>query len=222
MTILRRALPHHMLDELRRRRTRARYLIRDAKNVLRYGGDAPLSAALICVDPRTIDLMLVDVRDVARDDTGTVRAGDWDKRVVHFDEHPKVVACVERFEHGVSWEATGIVDRLLVQVRTDGHTDGYRSLDEIIERYRAIDRLHEQLRSGGGFMTRRQLIGGRAFREQGGVYVHIDRHTRPVFGLGGFHRLALARILGLERIPAQLGVVHSAAVRSWRTRYATR
>lgn len=38
---------------------------------------------------------------------------------------------------------------------------------------------------------------------------------RPVFGLGGFHRLAMSLALDLERIPVQVGVVHRDGVLSW-------
>ena len=159
------------------------------------------------------------MKGLGRSDSGTVRGGDWDQRVVPFDTHPKVVACAQRFEQGVSWEASGIVLYMRERLHTEVHPDGYRDLDEVLDRYRALDRLFEHLRSGGAFMTRRQLMGRRAFREQGGVYVHVDRHARPIFGHGGYHRLAVARLLGLPSIPAQLGVVHSAALRTWRARY---
>jgi hypothetical protein len=215
----RQASHGRMRDLLRSRRTRLAFLVRDVANLVRFGADAPRCAQLIWVDPRTVDSMIEDITGLGRSVTGTVRGGDWDRRVVPFDAHPKVAACAQHFEHGVSWEATGIVAYMRERLRTEVHPDGYRDLDEVLERYRALDRFYEHLRSGGAFMTRRTLKGGRAFREQGGVYVHVDRNTRPVFGLGGYHRLAVARLLGLERIPAQLGVVHTAALRSWRARY---
>jgi hypothetical protein len=63
--------------------------------------------------------------------------------------------------------------------------------------------------------TRKELYS-EVFREMGGVYIHIDRNSKVLFGGGGFHRLAIAKILKLNTIPTQLGVVHKKAINSWK------
>ena len=42
--------------------------------------------------------------------------------------------------------------------------------------------------------------------------MHIDRQGKPIFGLGGNHRLAIALTVGLRSFPAQLGVIHPNAL----------
>ncbi len=85
-------------------------------------------------------------------------------------------------------------------------------------RYQALDELFELVASER--RLRRQVeLNSRSFRELNGVYVHIGRNAEVLFAGGGFHRLAIARVLGLETIPAQLGVVHEEALETWRERY---
>jgi hypothetical protein len=60
-------------------------------------------------------------------------------------------------------------------------------------------------------MKQRQRVSKLAFRESGGVLVHILADGMPVFG-GGNHRFAAARVLNFQRIPAQLGIVHPEAI----------
>ena len=105
-------------------------------------------------------------------------------------------------------------DILAVRKRWDDCTD----FNDVVSRYARLDELFSYLQGGGKFRTRKELYGSRTFREQGGVYIHIDREGNPVFGGGGCHRLALAKILQLDIIPAQLGIVHHEAVDLWRTK----
>lgn len=62
----------------------------------------------------------------------------------------------------------------------------------------------------------------RCLRESGGVYVHINRNGEAIFGGGGIHRFAIARILSLDTIPAQLGVVHEEALKLWKNQYVNK
>ena len=52
------------------------------------------------------------------------------------------------------------------------------------------------------------------YREMDGIFVHVGRSGDIIFGGGGAHRLAIAQGLKLERVPAQLGVVHREALMS--------
>jgi hypothetical protein len=83
--------------------------------------------------------------------------------------------------------------------------DGCFCLQDIHERYARIDEMAIGLKAGYRFFSRSELGG---FRELGGVLIHIDRFGRLISGGGGRHRLAIAQILNLSIIPAQVGVVH--------------
>jgi hypothetical protein len=46
--------------------------------------------------------------------------------------------------------------------------------------------------------------------------INLDGGLTPIYGGGGMHRFAMAKILNLEIIPAQLGVVHRLVIDSCR------
>jgi len=101
-----------------------------------------------------------------------------------------------------------------------GRFDGCETLEDVVRRYERLDEVFDQVRREGRLRTAAELGG--SFRERGGVYVHIGRHSQPVFSLRGNHRLAIARILSLSLMPAQLGVVHPEALPNWRRTYSQR
>ena len=52
--------------------------------------------------------------------------------------------------------------------------------------------------------TRQQLVESK-FREKVSVIIHIGPNLKPYFMGDGNHRIAIAYILGLKEIPAQIG-----------------
>jgi hypothetical protein len=107
----------------------------------------------------------------------------------------------------LSWEETGIYDAMMDQIRKHGKVDRLRTLEDIKLRYRQLDALYESVLQAGRLSPREELISGN-FREEGGILVNIGPDGKPYFGRKGNHRLAMAIAAGIDRIPAQLGVVH--------------
>jgi hypothetical protein len=79
------------------------------------------------------------------------------------------------------------------------------------ELYSALDRIFEQVREEGRLRTRMEIDPG-SFREDGGIAISIDEAGRLLHSGNGHHRLAIALVLGLSRIPAQLHVIDPAAI----------
>ncbi|WP_292309315.1 hypothetical protein [Marivita sp.] len=148
--------------------------------------------------------------DYKRRHSGMVLAGDWDQRTEPIDESWKIAACLAHFRDGVAWEETGIYDRMHEMVKTRGQFDSCRTMEDIVARYQTIDALYADILKNGYRDETVHRLGSPRLPE--GVYVHLDRHGDPIFGAIGNHRLAIARALGLTRIPAQLGVVHPDAI----------
>lgn len=193
-----------------------RSLYRDARNLVRHGTAAPRWGELIWVDPETVNTF---VSSHNRSYTGQVIGGDWDLAAEPLEEHEKFVACSEHWSEGTPWEETGIIDLIVEEIEQHGSKDGCTTRDEVVARYQQLDQIFEQVRAEKRLRTRRELDPD-AYREVGGIYIHIDRHNLPVFGNGGCHRLAIAQVLGLDIIPAQVGVVHEGALGSWRRRFS--
>ncbi|MGJ8605018.1 MAG: hypothetical protein ACSHXH_12905 [Marivita sp.] len=188
--------------------------LRDLLNRVMQGHGAPRAQERIWIDPRALGRVYTrnaaQTPDFKRRHSGMVIGGDWDRQTEPVDQSWKIAACLSRFRDGVSWKDTGIYDRMAQMIAQRGLFDSCATHADIIARYEQIDALYSDILENG---FRDQTI--RAFgtaRLPEGVFVHIDRHGDPIFGAIGNHRVGIARALGLSRIPAQLGVIHSKAL----------
>lgn len=192
--------------------------LRDIKNRLVLGAEAPLSDECIYVDPQQVILAYVpkgtsEAPSFRRRHSGLVRDGDWDRSVKPVSDGVKERAIKDHFLNNVSWEDTGVIDYLMSDVHRKGSADGFSTVEEIRNRYARMDVLFEDIRRSGRMKTRTEL-DSYLRREHGGVYVHIARDGTPLKAGGGTHRLVIAKLLGLRRMPAHLGVIHAEAVRN--------
>jgi hypothetical protein len=197
-------------------RDRTRPALRDAGNRLRRGRHAPRFAERLWVVPAELDER---VFGVARHESGRLVGGDWDLVREPVEAVPKVASCLARWGDGRSWEDAGAYAFAMQVIAERGRLDGCTDLDQVRDRYDRLDAVFVQVRREGRLRTRCELDPV-AFRELGGVLVNVDRHGAPVAGGGGWHRLAMARVLDLPVIPAQVGRVHATAPAGWRDRLA--
>lgn len=199
-----------------RARRWARAVGYDLSNAVRYGRHAPLRCQRIWVVPAEVETAVDGLRRAL---SGRVISGDWDRETFPVEDVEKIRFSRLRWDQGFSWDETGAYDfsmRMIAQ--HGGRFDGCETLEDVVRRYERLDEVFDQVRREGRLRTAAELGG--SFRESGGVYVHIGRDCQPVFSLRGNHRLAIARILSLSLMPAQLGVVHPEALPSWRRTYS--
>lgn len=196
-----------------RPKNRLSLLKTDLLNWCRYGAAGPRFAETISIDPRQCELQ---IDCWTRRHSGRVAGGDWDRTGTPLEDSRKFRHCMLHWRDGQSWQETGAIDYLggLIAQRQSA-VDDCRTPADIAERFEALDRLFATIAQSRQLLTRQQL-DPRNFRELGGIYIHIGRHGEPLFGGGGIHRLAIAKILELSLIPAQVGVVHAAAIPTWR------
>lgn len=198
------------LEVMRRRLgLAAEVLRRDVGNRRRFGRHAPRFAQLVWVDVAACDEAL-DIFEPDR--SGEVVGGDWERAARPLEGDWDVIACRAHFEDGVTWEETGVYGHVIAEIAAlGGRKDGCETLDDVVRRYDALDRLFECVGREGRLRSRRELPRT-SFREHGGILVHVGRDGRPIFGRQGCHRMAIARIQRLPVVPAQLGVVHPDAL----------
>jgi hypothetical protein len=192
------------------------------KNKLKYGHDAPRFGDLIYVDPREYD-SFIDLADPTFDNlktracSGTVKSGNWDKQPQKKIENLiRYRACVQHWTQNISWKDTGIYDFMLEQIELKGSVDDCYTLEDVIKRYEKLDELFKEIKLTRKFKTQKEL-NSLNIGENGGILFHIDRNNNPLWAAGGVHRFSMAKILNLDSIPAQLGVVHLNAIKEWKT-----
>ncbi len=144
-------------------------------------------------------------------DLGRIQAGDWDL------EDPRVNmpfqrlgiegAVKERYWDGRPWEETGMIETKLKQIERSpfGVVDGCRKRAELLERYRRLDAVFEDVKQRGIVLA--EVRGGR-FGDD--LFVSIGRHGQLLFAQGGNHRLAMCRLLQLPKIPVRVVMRHAA------------
>lgn len=193
-----------------------RWYTRDIYNRLKYGSEAPICCEKISIAPSAVTHHVVG-GNISRSDSGSVLGGDWDLSLREIEKSPKYRICHQRFVNGKTWKEAGAYRLMMDLIKKKPGVDGCRTIDDIKKRYEHVDILYHRIAEEKKMMSRSEMHPGN-FRESNGVYVHIDRTGQIVFGNGGWHRLAIAKILRLELIPAQIGVVHENAVAFWRSR----
>ncbi|MEL6520504.1 MAG: hypothetical protein AAFQ66_06045 [Pseudomonadota bacterium] len=114
---------------------------------------------------------------------------------------------------GRDWESTPIFERLCREIEAGLTPDGCRTIEDLRARYAALDQIFEETRRLGRLLNMRELP---AFfrREHGAVLLHIGHDGALLRAGGGAHRFAIARILDLPEMPAQMGVIHKDALKS--------
>ncbi|MGM0716607.1 MAG: hypothetical protein ACQET5_05390 [Halobacteriota archaeon] len=163
---------------------------------------------------------------------GEVRAGDWDRRGdpevdPTYDGPPMdlfIAECFEEsvlyrsfrahFDGGVDWEDTplfGEVRRLLRAGDRRHVWHGCQSIDEVRDRFRDLDRLYESVRQRGveSQLERVRRDPERGFRDwlRAEITVDVGRDGELLL-VCGKHRLAIAKLCSLERVPVLFLVRH--------------
>lgn len=211
-------------------------ILLEASQVVRYGQDRPRSLERIWVDPRQIRRAVIHPSNLVPDQAGG--AGDapfwlargWRGRVVgaaQFAEleaelrplshNVKLEACRRHWTEGVPWAETGVYDRFFERIRHGKGKDECETREDVIGRYRQLDAIFAVVRAERRLKSQMELFPEQE-RESGGIEIHIGPGGEPIFGDSGNHRLAMALVLGLPRLPAMLGFVHEDGL-DWLARY---
>lgn len=145
---------------------------------------------------------------------GRTRDGDWDLRIQDVQREPKTVYCHKHWVEGLSWDEAGAYEFMAKKIESSasGEVDNCRTEADIVARYERLDELYELARSAN-FLPSQTVTQDGIVVEIDGIRVHLARDGKLLAKGGGTHRLAIARILGLEIVPVSLGAVHVEALR---------
>lgn len=151
----------------------------------------------IYVDPSEIEYTTGEIFSKRR---GWVVDGDWDLNGDRYMDRTFASAIEQRFVDGLDWEETVLI---------------YKYEGRIFEeRTEAIERLYRNIREDG-YKSQRQLLEEDPEAAWNGlndamhpllneVAVDIGREGELLWNICGQHRLAIARILDVDRIPVQV------------------
>ena len=143
---------------------------------------------------------------------GKIYDGDWDRelkpiipqKASHFTalNDYLVIGLVERYLDGVDWSDTTLFNRCREQISKGIPVwRGCESMDQVKQRARKYDSLFKSIKSSG-YVTQDELFPERGllWNRRNEVLVDISRSGELLF-VDGIHRLMMAKILDLDKIP---------------------
>ena len=174
---------------------------------------APRQGEIIDVDPRQVAGSLNSraiemARRMCGHLDGVVVDGDWDLHATFepFTEKLAYLACHMRWVEGRAWEDTELFQLYAGRIGR-GEPCRFKAYGELVDRYRALDGVFEQVRREGGLSERPEHL----------VRMSVARDGRILWGRNGRHRVAVALIAGVRTMPAKVGYVHRNAVSHFQT-----
>ncbi len=151
----------------------------------------------ILVDPSSIEYTTGEILSKRR---GWVVEGEWDEDGDHFMQRTYPKAIEQRLVEGLEWEETALAEKY----------DDQR----LEERGNTIDRLYELIYDDG-YKSQAQLLEENPEATWKGlndamhplaneIAVDIGRNGELLWNICGQHRLAIAKVLDIDRIPVQV------------------
>jgi len=130
---------------------------------------------------------------------GRVAPADWDTKESKFEDCFIYKSIDQRFNHGFGWEETPYVDRVEEFLERRECYKGYETVSEF-KKYRLpyLDDLYHQVKQGN-YKKQIDMSSGSVFDE---LTINIGQDDEVFFNSGGAHRLSMAKVAGVESIPA--------------------
>ncbi|WP_148859395.1 hypothetical protein [Natronococcus pandeyae] len=190
----------------------------------KYGNSAPHPYTIINVNPDRINMwspskrdgllleksgIEFEVQETASVDTwfdaGLIKGGEWDNQqnLYHVNQSPKYNGVVEHFADGVPWEDTDYYDIILWLMDENKHFDGCRTQEEFDKRLGEIDKLYKKIEQEG-YKKQSELCKKCNIKKYDEIGVSIGRDGQLIFQGGGWHRFAIASVLGINTIPVRV------------------
>ena len=135
---------------------------------------------------------------------GLILGGDWDVLASpHFSELLEYVAVLEHIEERKHWSQSEFCKRCVRAIELGYFSKGFKDTVEFIEgRVTQLEQLIASIKRFGV---------NPANDIYDNISINIDSNGCYRFNNRGHHRLAIARILGLEKVPVLIVVTHDKA-----------
>ena len=150
---------------------------------------------------------------------GSVVDGDWDTNSIPFTDHPVYRAISRRFQEGIDWESTELYKTYRRRLHEGDPYWRCTTEEELAAYFSNIDSLHEQIRTEG-YRSQRRLLRERPERARSAntdaphpalneVALNVYRDGEMGKSWSGTHRLSIAKVLDVDRIPVVVRTRHS-------------
>jgi hypothetical protein len=144
-------------------------------------------------------------------DKGKTIGGSWDKLEKKFEHLDVYIAFKERFVEGKDWEDTIFYQRVLGNISNGKILWGCQNKSDLNRRCENLDALFRNIKNTG-YKSRSEMLSEEntlaPILVEDEIAVNIGRNGDLLFN-NGAHRLTIAKLLGIQRIPVKITVRHS-------------
>jgi hypothetical protein len=182
------------------------YLIWRSKDAYRWRKHPFQKNRVIWINPQNIALCTVKEFNPIISD-GIVLDGDWDISNKLFEDLDIFNSFKDHFTMGASWVETVFYRNTIRSIANGKFYWGCKNEDDFKARCIKLDELYSEIRSRG-YKTQREINQGLAWLQLiDEISVNVDRNGQLLFN-NGAHRLSIAKILQIEKIPVRITVWH--------------
>lgn len=162
----------------------------------------PADIEYVCEDP----LNTIVARKYAN--RGKIADGDWDLLQNRFEETDVYQAFEQHFNQKCPWSETPLYKRVMKELESGAVAYDCRSKQQYDQKLNRIDKMYADIRQNG--YRSQQAIAkeeNHPYKGEDEISVCIGRDGDLLFE-DGRHRLCLAKILKLEKVPVKITMVH--------------
>jgi len=165
---------------------------------------------IIWINPNKIDYISLELTPKLY--MGKVISGNWDKSLKRFEDLDVYQAFRKRFIYNKDWNTTGFYKRVLDEIKNGKIKWKCGNKKDFDKRLKKIDDLYHIIKTNGYKLGKEVRDGYHPSHDpllrEDEVTVNIGRNGTLFFN-DGRHRLSIAKILNLYKIPAKVVVRHS-------------
>lgn len=157
---------------------------------------------IIWVNPNIINFNLKQLKDF-KYIRGGILDGDWDLGVKNFNDRDKHLSVKQHFIQGVDWKDTLIFkNKYLKNIKNGKKARSYTSKEGLLKYYENdIKKIYISMKENGFKVPGKQM-------HKDEMYVYIGRDGSILLGKNGNHRLSIAKILKIDKIPVRVKIRH--------------
>ena len=140
---------------------------------------------------------------------GKTIGGNWDRLEKKFEKLDIYVAFKEIFIDGKKWDETVFYKRILHRINKGEFLWECKNKSELDQRCRSIEILYYKIRNDG-YKSQRELSVKDNYNPMSiddEITVSIGRYGDLLFS-DGAHRLSIAKLLGIKKVPVKIAVRH--------------
>ena len=140
-----------------------------------------------------------------------ISKGDWDRKIINLNQVRLIERTIRHYSNNETWDEVGEINWMEENIKFHGSQDGCSELKDVLSRLERLDKIKVKIEKSKSLKSQKDLNSNN-FRGTGGIGIGISREGNIFWMGGGGHRLAIAQVLKLKKIPVFIKIIHEDAI----------